>query len=324
MINKNVPQFIKKENVFRINIIKLDNYEIIKNEIIRSEPYSNTYKGKCINNDIINKFQLKNDNVIIKHILLNNVSKNKYHLINDEINLVKFLINNSHNNIIKYIDIIIDDTNIYIISEYIINNNTLDEILINGALKEETAKKYFTQLYNTILYLYNNKIYQEIKKYNIIIDNDNDNIKLCNFGLTHNNDINTILSNSMPNDYSITYKMYNQKIENVINEQQEVIYENYKMIKDIDKKILFSLGVLLYEIISGNNFNYKITEEYINNKLQQKVSKECIHLIKELIKRPNNNNLNYIKNHEWMKTMLEENTIIKNNETNNNIFIIEL
>ena len=97
---------------------------------------------------------------------------------------IKILISMNHPNIIRFHDLFQDTINFYIIMELFSNNQLFLLISKNGKLIENRAKRIFKQIALAINYLHLNGIaHRDIKLENILIDN-NDNIKLIDFGLS--------------------------------------------------------------------------------------------------------------------------------------------
>ena len=104
-------------------------------------------------------------------------------------------------------------------------------IYVKNGLNEKEAQKYFFQISKSIYFLHKNDvIHRDIKPENILLD-ENNNIKLCDFGWS------VILKERLTrNTFCGTLEYMAPEIIN---------NENYE--KSID---IWSLGVLLYEILN--------------------------------------------------------------------------
>lgn len=87
--------------------------------------------------------------------------------------------------IVKLLDFLYSDTHFFLIFEYVKGKQLYDVILKNSKISEERARKYFRQLLSAIEYLHKNCIvHRDLKIENIVID-QNDNLKLIDFGLAN-------------------------------------------------------------------------------------------------------------------------------------------
>lgn len=92
--------------------------------------------------------------------------------------------NINHNHICKFYDVYQNKNNIYMILEYVENGNLLTYIYNNYNINENNARRILYQLINAIEYLHEIKIvHRDLKPENILLDNNN-NVKLIDFGLS--------------------------------------------------------------------------------------------------------------------------------------------
>ena len=92
--------------------------------------------------------------------------------------------NLKHNNIVKILETIETEKYILIIMENIPGGDLLNFVKKRTKLPEKTAKFIFKQLILALKYMHNhNIIHRDIKLDNILIDLNN-NIKLCDFGVS--------------------------------------------------------------------------------------------------------------------------------------------
>jgi serine/threonine protein kinase len=158
--------------------------------------------------------------------------------------------------------------------DYANNQNLFTLINKKNGMSENEAFKYFIQTAAAVYFLHeHNLIHRDLKPENILIDN-NDNVKLCDFGWCVELEIGN------RSTFCGTYEYMAPEIVN------ECPYDS-----GID---IWSLGVLLYELIHGYSpFRAKGNKnkdmEYIeifnnimkyNFKIEKKVSRECEDLIK--------------------------------------------
>jgi serine/threonine protein kinase len=125
------------------------------------------------------------DNVTGLEVGIKKISNKKYISsslsIEDEIN---FLMKNTHPNILKFVNLHRALNNTFIITEYVKGKDLYDKI-ISGKMTEDYIKKIFIQLLKTLEFLHSKKYYhRDIKLENILVDND-DNIKLIDFGFVY-------------------------------------------------------------------------------------------------------------------------------------------
>ena len=221
-------------------------------------------------------------------------------------NIVKILYANEND---KYFDIVL---------EYAKNGNLFYYIQNNRHLSEAKSFKIFIQIVNAIYFLHkNNFIHRDIKPENILLF-ENGMAKLCDFGWC------VEFKDELRNTYCGTTEYM----------APEMIDEK-KYGKEID---IWSLGILLYEMLHGHSpfkpdkpsFNDNDVINNIKNqkniKYSNKISNECIDLIKHLIDKNIKKryslddilNSNFVKNFERQQYCLSPNNIsvFQRNESN--------
>jgi len=148
---------------------------------------------------------------------------------------VHFLYNLKHKNIIKFYDSGIDHKLPYIISEYI-DGFTLREFMDKHQLKDPVTYtvQFCFQVCQALQYANRNYFFHgSIKPENILISN-NGNIKLNNLGLA-NNEFYQTFSQSHQSDHYLSFEQLSGN--------------------DVDFRTdIYSLGVILYELLSGKSF----------------------------------------------------------------------
>ncbi|OHS93363.1 CAMK family protein kinase [Tritrichomonas foetus] len=100
-----------------------------------------------------------------------------------EVDLIKDL---DHPFIAEFFEVLEDDTNFYIVMEYVENDNMLNYVNINGELQEDVARHYFCQLISVLEYLHVEKqiSHRDLKAENVLLDRYK-NIRLIDFGLSN-------------------------------------------------------------------------------------------------------------------------------------------
>ncbi|EAS04203.2 Serine/Threonine kinase domain protein (macronuclear) [Tetrahymena thermophila SB210] len=183
----------------------------------------------------------------------------------------------SHPYIIKMHDAFINKDAIYIILDYAVNKNVSETFLQDFKYNEARAFKYFYQTCLAIDYLHKKGImHRDIKPENLLLD-ENDNIKLCDFGWCAE------ITKNRRNTLCGTFEYM----------APETITE-----RDYDYKIdIWQLGILLYELLHGRTPfkpNFELGEdermEYYKNTINQghivfdsHISPSAIDLISQIL-----------------------------------------
>jgi len=197
------------------------------------------------------KVQAKNEKVYaLKEFKRKNICIQEYNILN------KF----NHDNIIQVYDYEYDQEKGYLLMEYINGCNLFDYMNIRDPLTEFEARYLFKQLIKSIKYIHeNNYVHRDIKLENILIVNKK--VKLIDFGLCVHIDIAKMDSNITGSSHYIAPEILQR------------IGGNYK--SDI-----WSLGVVLYEMLCKTQ---PFVSDHIYDKnvfFHRKISKEAKHLIK--------------------------------------------
>ena len=206
-----------------------------------------------------------------------------------------------HENIVRLYSNHEDDTHFYLIMEYVSKGTLYQMIKINNGLEEKQAFKYFIQVVAAVNFLHeNNLIHRDLKPENLLLD-ENDCVKLCDFGWCVELNIGNRVTFCGTFEYMapelIKELPYNHAID------------------------VWSLGVLLYELIHGyspfraqeghcNEDYTQIFKNILRNnlKVEKKISDDCSDLIKKLL-TPDNQNRIKIKDifrHPWVVFFEEE------------------
>ena len=244
---------------------------------------SEVYLGEFKEDDSDNK-----NTVAIKRINIQN---------NDcirELEIIKKLKDSSNLNIIKIFDMIIKDCNIFLVMEYC-NDGDLKSIMLNP-IKEEYCKYYFYQIVNGLNHLEKlNIIHRDLKPENILLSNNKKNIKLIDFGLAKSKSIKRSESICGSPLYMAPELLNNNKIK--------------------EKSDIWSIGIILYEMIYGKNpfqscrdFQELIlavnSEKKLFNNNKNNISKECEDLLRKLLTEEKERlNITDIINHPWLNNI---------------------
>ena len=192
-------------------------------------------------------------------------------LVHNEVELHSKL---NHPNIIKLYNMKETENEIQILLEYAQNGNLFDIIQKNNGLDELKAFEYFIQIVNAVYFLHqNNIIHRDIKPENILIG-ENDVLKLCDFVWAKEVNVNKRATFCGTMEYMAP---------------EIVGSEMYDFSVDI-----WSLGILLYELIMGHspfrskskkdrNIMIKIKKHDLVFDKDKNISKECIDLINRLL-----------------------------------------
>ena len=180
----------------------------------------------------------------------------------------------NHPNIIRLYNMKETENEIQILLEYAEKGSLFDLIQKTNGLDELKAFEYFIQIVNAVYFLHqNNIIHRDIKPENILID-ENNALKLCDFGWAKELNVNKRATFCGTMEYMAP---------------EIVGSEMYDFSVDI-----WSLGILLYELIMGHspfrskskkdrNIMIKIKKHDLAFDKDKNISKECIDLINRLL-----------------------------------------
>ena len=162
---------------------------------------------------------------------------------------IKILKNMRHKNIVRLYDVKETRTSLYIIMEYICGQELFEYITNKGKLSEIEACKFYQQIISGIEYLGKIKVvHRDLKPENLLLD-ENNNIKIVDFGLSNEYPKNELLITACGSPCYAAPEMING--------------EKYNgLCADI-----WSSGIVLYAMLCG----YLPFEEEDNEKLYKKI-----------------------------------------------------
>ncbi|KAL4460221.1 hypothetical protein ABPG73_022552 [Tetrahymena malaccensis] len=144
--------------------------------------------GKTLGCGASGKVKLAKHDITGKEVAIKIINKKKMTVkkmsnkIKREIRLLRFF---NHQNIIRLYEVLDTNTDIFVVTEYISGGDLYDVIASKGKLPEQEAKRYFKQIVAGVDYCHRNLVaHRDLKLENILID-DNNNIKIADFGLSN-------------------------------------------------------------------------------------------------------------------------------------------
>ena len=257
--------------------------------------------------------------VAIKEINVKNIDNLKTY-VKRELEIHKTL---NHPNIVKLYDIIIHkhENAIYLIME-LCEFGDLQHFQNKRPFTEKYIQGYMLQLRDALKYLYDyNIVHRDLKPQNILLT-DPYTIKITDFGLARNTT--SLKPSSIARNIS-DQDLFSTFCGSPIYMSPELLNrESYS-----SKSDLWSVGVILYELITGNppflakniqTLVQKVNTEHIDiSKIYQTythISHDCLDLLGKLLNTDKNNRLewNDYFNHTWFSTnlkLLDENKLIE-------------
>ena len=249
----------ENQNCYLKESIKLSNY--IKNYYKENKKYPQTnldfYKyGRLIGQGAFGKVNIGLNVLTGRIVAIKSIDKNKFDTESEnmkkilyECNLMKKL---NHPNITKILEMVDDEKFFLIIMEYINGGNLFSFVKKRRKLSEKTAKFLFRQIILGIQHMHSkNIVHRDIKLENILIDLNN-NIKICDFGIS------LVLN-------SLTDKLYDH-CGTPMYIAPEILLSNENQGYIGPPVDIWSAGIALYIMLSGN-IPFSITD--ISNGLKK-------------------------------------------------------
>jgi serine/threonine protein kinase KIN1/2 len=145
--------------------------------------------------------------------------------------VISSLLNHPH--VVRLKNFLYSTSHYFLVFEYARGKQLYDMIISAGPLSEKDARRYFRQLLSAVDYIHRNSVvHRDLKIENIIVD-ENDNVKLIDFGLSNYYDNKMLLSTFCGSLYFAAPEL--------LNGQRYCGPE-------ID---VWSLGVILYVLVNG-------------------------------------------------------------------------
>ncbi|KAI9281136.1 kinase-like domain-containing protein [Sporodiniella umbellata] len=164
---------------------------------------------------------------------------------------------NSHPNILRLFGFFHDESNLFFILEYAAQGELFHKIQQRGRFDEPLVAKYATQLTKALIYLHSRHIiHRDIKPENLLLDSKG-NIKMSDFG------------------WSVKTRTINNRrltLCGTLDYLPPEMVEGREHDEGID---IWSLGVLLYEMLVGNppfEVSSKLSETEMHEKTYQRIS----------------------------------------------------
>lgn len=227
---------------------------------------------KLVGSGSTSKVYLDKNGYAIKRIKLKHIKHGRL-FFNKEIDIIKQL---DHPNIIKLIDYIEDEKRsiAYLIFEYCPRGD-LGEFLKGRPLKEKHVKRIMKELASGLRYLLSKNIFhRDLKPKNILMMDDK-SIKITDFGLA---------KKTNPSDLS----------ETICGSPLYMAPEIMKKNKYCIKSDLWSIGIMLYEMVTGNvpfmasnhyQLVMKVSKDDVEIPDYLNISDECRDLIYRLLQK---------------------------------------
>lgn len=205
--------------------------------------------------------KITREKVAVKIISKTKLSAKDADLIKSEIDIMQFLKNSNNQNIVKMIDLFENETNIYIVMEYLSGGNLHTYLTEKGEiLTEIQVKEIMRQIVDGVRYLHKfGIIHRDLKPENILLvekTNKAPKLKIMDFGLSK---------------VIASHEKTKEGYGSLCYSAPEILSK-----KNYDHKIdVWSIGVIAYFLLSGlfpfddvNDDIYKIAKKITSDELQ--------------------------------------------------------
>ena len=256
---------------------------------------------------------LTNEQVAIKILEKTKISKiEDKERINREIAIMKRV---NHFNIAKLYAVVENKLTIYLIQEYVQGKEFMEYLNKKGKLKESEACKYFHQIIAGLDYLHQCGIaHRDFKPENILLTNDNQILKIIDFGLSNTYKKGQLLKTGCGSPCYVPPEMI-----------KEVGYNG--ALTDI-----WSAGVILYLMLCGNlpfyhDDNQILYEKILSGKYESPshLSEDAKDILSKLLEVDPKKRINFegIKSHPWFGLIDKKYMMNKGIIVNEDIFPID-
>lgn len=198
-----------------------------------------------------------------------------------------------HPNIVYLHEVMVSKARVYMVMDLATGGDFFQLIRSRGRLAEPLARKFFRQLVNAVAYCHENGVYhRDLKPENMLLTATGD-LKVTDFGFSAMKDHGGVmLQTNCGSPHYCAPEVWNGT------------QRGY----DGEKADAFSVGVILYVLVSGGQPFYDVDEERLLQKVDkcevnypEWMSKDCIDLLsKMLVRDPRKRwSLKMVKRHGW-------------------------
>lgn len=139
----------------------------------------------------------------------------------------------SHPNVVRLLDFLYSEKSFFLVFSFVRGEQLYESVVRSGRITEDRARRYFRQIISALEYIHRNCIvHRDLKIENILVD-ENDNIRIIDFGLSNFYDNKSLLSTFCGSLYFAA---------------PELLMSQRYQGPEID---VWSLGVILYVMLCG-------------------------------------------------------------------------